>query len=278
MSKSDCISKIVVFDLDETLGYFVEFGMFWDSLKYYFEYKDKSKNKTEHLNQSHFNELLDLYPEFQRPDIFKILHYLKQKKESNECNKMMIYTNNQGPKIWAEYIKKYYDTKLKYNLFDQIIAAFKVNGQMIEICRSTHYKTHKDLIKCSKIPHNTQICFVDDTFYPEMSNDNVYYINIKPYIHSLSFEIMIDRFCESDNILISEIEIENRDQFKKFMLGMMSSFIYEVNNKTEYEISVDKILTKKILEHLKVFFGISNKKNTRRNKKYNKKTKTRKIN
>ena len=28
-----CDSKIVVFDLDETLGYFSEFGMFWDALK-----------------------------------------------------------------------------------------------------------------------------------------------------------------------------------------------------------------------------------------------------
>jgi len=30
-----CSSKIVVFDLDETLGYFVELGMFWDALKAY---------------------------------------------------------------------------------------------------------------------------------------------------------------------------------------------------------------------------------------------------
>jgi hypothetical protein len=27
--------KIVVFDLDETLGYFTEFGIFWDCLKNY---------------------------------------------------------------------------------------------------------------------------------------------------------------------------------------------------------------------------------------------------
>ena len=27
--------KIVVFDLDETLGYFTEFGIFWDSLVQY---------------------------------------------------------------------------------------------------------------------------------------------------------------------------------------------------------------------------------------------------
>ena len=30
-----CASKIVVFDLDETLGYYTELGMFWDTLKEY---------------------------------------------------------------------------------------------------------------------------------------------------------------------------------------------------------------------------------------------------
>ena len=39
----NCGSKIVVFDLDETLGYFVEFGMFWDTLKNY--YKSLNLNK-----------------------------------------------------------------------------------------------------------------------------------------------------------------------------------------------------------------------------------------
>ena len=250
MSGKECISKIVVFDLDETLGYFVEFGMFWDSLKQYL----KLKNSQYILNQSDFNELFDLYPEFQRPDILKILNYLKQKKISNECNRMMIYTNNQGPKVWAEYIKKYYELKLKYNLFDQIIAAFKVNGKTIEICRTTHLKTYKDLIKCSKIPQNTQICFLDDTFYPQMSNDNVYYINIKPYIYNLSFENIIERFCKS-NILKSQIECNQ--EFKNFIIQMMNSYIYQENvEKTEEELEIDKILTKKILEHLKSFFNL----------------------
>ena len=48
----NCSSKIVVFDLDETLGYFVEFGMFWDSLKNYYKHtlnKDKDKDKDKNL-------------------------------------------------------------------------------------------------------------------------------------------------------------------------------------------------------------------------------------
>ena len=77
--------KIVVFDLDETLGYFVEFGMFWDSLSLYL-------NKQ--LNQQSFNSLMDLYPEFLRPNIINILSYLKNKKSTKTCQKIMIYTNS----------------------------------------------------------------------------------------------------------------------------------------------------------------------------------------
>ena len=32
MTNLEKLSKIVVFDMDETLGYFVEFGIFWDAL------------------------------------------------------------------------------------------------------------------------------------------------------------------------------------------------------------------------------------------------------
>ena len=72
-----CTSKIVVFDLDETLGYFMELGMFWDALKAYI----KHKQINEPINKLLFNKVLDLYPEFLRPNILNILNYLKKKKQ-----------------------------------------------------------------------------------------------------------------------------------------------------------------------------------------------------
>lgn len=45
--------KIVVFDLDETLGYFTEFGIFCDCLNNYL--------KQNNYSGEHFNDLLDLY-------------------------------------------------------------------------------------------------------------------------------------------------------------------------------------------------------------------------
>ena len=51
--------KIVVFDLDETLGYFTQLGIFWDSIGEYLNSKGMPK-----LTQNDFNCILDLYPEF----------------------------------------------------------------------------------------------------------------------------------------------------------------------------------------------------------------------
>ena len=34
----NCYKKIVVFDLDETLGYFMELGMFWDTVTEFIKY------------------------------------------------------------------------------------------------------------------------------------------------------------------------------------------------------------------------------------------------
>ena len=103
----NCSSKIVVFDLDETLGYFVEFGMFWDSLQKYYKSQNINKKDIE-FDQKLFNKILDLYPEFTRPNIINILNYLKKKKQDQHCHKLMIYTNNQGPPEWAQNIRLYF--------------------------------------------------------------------------------------------------------------------------------------------------------------------------
>jgi hypothetical protein len=242
--------KIVVFDLDETLGYFTEFGIFWDCLKNYL----KTKNKN--LSQKIFNEILDLYPEFVRPNILDILKYLKKKKISQCCHKMMIYTNNQGPKEWAYSIISYFENKIKYKLFDQIISAFKINGKRVEICRSKHDKCHKDFIKCTKLPANAEICFIDDSYYPEMSNNNIYYINLKPYYYDLKFEEMILRFIKSE---IGKDLIKDPDEFEYFMMDEFKKYNYDIIEKHVDEYEVEEVLGKQIMEHLEEFFNIKSK-------------------
>jgi hypothetical protein len=238
--------KIVVFDLDETLGYFTQLGMFWDCLINYL----KNTNNYE-LTQTDFNQILDLYPEFLRPYIINILTYLKTKKLSKCCHQMMIYTNNQGPKQWAANIVSYFESKIHYKLFDQIIAAFKINGKQIEICRTTHDKTHGDFIKCTKVPEDAEICFIDDIYHPGMKHENVYYINLKPYDHDLEFDDIISRFLSSS---LSNDMIDNKDNFKTVVTNELKQYNYKVVVKNPAEYDVDYILGKQILSHLQLFF------------------------
>jgi hypothetical protein len=259
--------KIVVFDLDETLGYFTQYSIFWSCLEKYL-----LENNKYNLTQNDFSIILDLYPEFLRPGIMTILNYLKNKKQSNCCHKMMIYTNNTGSKTWANLILKHFEDKIKYKLFDQIIAAFKINGKQIEMCRTTHDKTHKDLIRCTKIPLNAEICYLDDVFYPEMSHKNVYYINIKPYTHDLEFDVLVDRFLKCDN---GKKLIKNIDNFKTQMMKDFKLFNFELLEKNSQEYEVDKILSKQILTHLQDFFNKTTKSGGKTKKSYgNRKTRT----
>jgi hypothetical protein len=257
--------KVVVFDLDETLGYFTQYSIFWDSLGNYLKIKNKSA-----LIQTEFDEILDLFPEYLRPNIINILTYLKTKKKSSCCHRMMIYTNNTGPREWARHIISYFEKKINYKLVDQVIAAFKINGKRIEICRTTQNKTHKDLIRCTKIPIDAEICFMDDTFFPDMAHDNIYYINIKPYYHDLSFEYMLNKFSESE---IGKKIIGNDTDFNTLMIEHIKLYKYIVIHKDEKEYEVDKVLGKHIISHLQSFFNHSTKNRTIKNRS-NKKNKT----
>lgn len=254
--------KIVVFDLDETLGYFTQYGIFWDSLVNYVKSTDKPP-----MDQILFNYILDLYPEFLRPNIINILTYLKNKKKTKCCHKMMIYTNNTGPREWAQNIIAYFEAKIRFKLVDQIIAAFKINGKQIEICRTTQNKTHNDLIRCTKIPPDAEICFMDDSFYPDMTNDKIYYINIKPYYYDLDFKEMLVRFKRSKTGM--EI-IQNDPHFDRLMMEQINLYKYVVIEKEKKEYEVDKILGKHIISHLHTFFSRSSKNKTCKNRGHKK--------
>jgi hypothetical protein len=237
--------KIVVFDLDETLGCFVEVSMFWEALKYLTD-----KNSEDDL----FN-ILDLFPEFSRPDIFGILNYLDKKKHDGACDQIMIYTNNQGPRSWARSLSEYFSLRACGNnhLFDQIIAAFKVRGRQVEMRRTSNDKSINDFFKCTQVPRNAHICFLDDTFHPLMQDEEiVYYLNLKPYYYSMPYREMAIRYY---NKYGHDIEISKRD-FVDEVHAYMSQYNYTVQHKTPDEEAVDRVVSKQIRSHLKKFFRI----------------------
>jgi hypothetical protein len=262
------IYKILVFDMDETLGHFVELSMFLDALNDFYNKK---------VENTHFFKILDLFPEFIRPNMVKILKYINNKRHRKHCNKIIIYTNNQGQKSWAERIASYFEYRVnkrnnvsveKKTLFDTIIAAYKIGGKQIEADRSTHDKTVPDLIRCSKINENTKICFLDDQYHPLMEDKNVYYINCKPYVYNLSFEEMAERYFNK----FSEMVIIEKSIFVKQIKTFMNMYKFTVVPKQLDDYNMDKFVSRDMFRHIRLF--LSNKGMKTRRKRINEKTRT----
>ena len=251
--------KIVVFDLDETLGYFTEISIFWDALEHFYE---------SNLLPDKFFEMMDVFPEVFRPDMLHILDFLRKKKSKKACYKIFIYTNNQGPKSWVTMIGDYISAKVGSKVFDFIVAAYKVRGKQIEPNRTSHEKSVIDLIKCTNIPDNVEICFIDDLYHPLMDKDNVYYINIKPYRVSMPFEEMASRYYDAvlskTSITTKAESISNKADFVKKIVAFMNQYNYMVLKKSEEEANVDKIVSKQLLANLDDFLKINKAPNTRK--------------
>lgn len=243
---------VIAFDLDETLGSFADLETLWSSIKSF------------HTNLSNidFNKLFDLYPEFLRYGILPILAFLYQKKRKGICDKIYIYTNNQCPPEWCKLIAKYFDYKLgcETELFDKIICAFKINNKIVEVGRTSHSKTYNDFIKCTILPKKTRLCFVDNTYFNEMVNDNVYYIQPKSYIHHLSSETILDRFLSSDLCRNSVIDTEQY-LFSDYLYGQFfKRGFFNNTHVTKKMLETDIVVAQKMMYYIKEFFYVANKK------------------
>ena len=106
-----------------------------------------------------------------------------------------------------------------------------------------------------------------------MSNDNIYYINIKPYAYDIKFDEMINRMLKSGILDINPIDSDG-DLCREYIKTYMKRFNYTHVDKHIDSQHIDKILSKKILNHLHIFFNkksiISPK--TKKRKVFNNKT------
>ena len=260
---------VVVFDLDETLGFFSSLGVLCSSLNIVLD--------DNRYYQKNFNKIMDLYPEFLRPGILNILKYLKTAKRTKICSKVIIYTNNQGPREWTVQIKDYLDSKIDYKLFDHIIAAFKVNGHRIEIGRTSHDKNIGDFINCTKLPMNTQVFFLDDQPHMGMEDKNVYYVNLFPYIYYLEWTDMIDRFWPAFKHELDDSF--TKEDFTSRMMDSINRYNINVETKNPDEYDAESVVSMAIMKHLKEFFSDVSNRTLRQNddnKKNNNKTRKKK--
>ena len=260
MSKTTTVTttppKVVVFDLDETLGYFCQIGTFLDCISNCSRIRSTASRMYDTRN---FFTILKIYPEIIRPKIFAVLKLLKEKKEAGILHEVLVYTNNNGGRKWVDSLVAYYNYKMKSTVIDNVIHAFKINGEIVEPKRTTHDKTMGDFLNCTQLPSNVEVCFIDDLHHPKMFSDNVLYIRVKPYVHVIPWNIMVDRFFSSSTITNNILSLSNT--------GITES-IREINTllqkcdvtdevKDKEDLDIDMIITKRVYKVLSEFLDSS---------------------
>ena len=118
-----------------------------------------------------------------------------------------------------------------------------------------------DLINCTNLPSDTEICFLDDQYHPLMKDEKVFYINVKPYVHHIPFNHMAERYYDKKQLL------DERDKFIEFITNYMSKYNFTVKRKEPDDQNIDNIISKKIMVYLEEFFKKNKKYLTRRRRK-----------
>jgi hypothetical protein len=176
--------KYIVFDLDETLGYFKQ-------IYYLFSIINKVDSSVK-ITQETFDSILDLFPEILRPNILDVLLYLKSKKEELTTY-IIIYTNNKK-QDWTSLIIKYITAKLSCpNFFDRIIGNSKQ-----ETCRESNEKTLDDLFRCLDLTSGTRICYIDNEYFKGMQSKYTYYLKLDNYVNDIPNDTLVERFTENE--------------------------------------------------------------------------------
>ena len=255
--------KVVAFDVDETLGNFSQFSYFGHTLGQYFNKPD--------IMYRYFNDLVDLYPEIIRPNMVRILDYIRKKKNAGVCSKVMIYTNNMGPDKWVAHIRRYFEDKLRAMkqsrvggglaivppLFDHTIGGFKPQNERTAAAstsasaypeRTTTHKTVNEFIRCGRLPADIEICFLDDVEHPKMVDERVYYIKLQAYHSYIPFEMFVVRFLNSalyrdvfSHFQVPSITPGTSSAAKSQILSIeMNNLLVKIAEAAEYDVKANQ--------------------------------------
>ena len=239
--------KIIIFDLDETIGFFGEIYTFFCAIKYYFSVYSNAEYKDADV----IGYLIDIFPELLRPGILNILHNLAQERITNGSSfYIYMYTSNRLHNSWANNIKNYLNNKTRYNIFHEVV----FNGTPKKH-KLVHNKSIEDFSKQSKIETNNDFCFIDNNFHPYMIKPNIHYIHLNHYICYISINELIHRTLMSTTlgkcisyktIFIKEIKTYYKNVFSKRVFNYLNSD----RKKTNEETSLEKQISVELYEHI----------------------------
>lgn len=161
------MQKCIVFDLDETIGYFTQIFIICNKFEEF--HKITIKETVIHSLFDYFNNIFT-------PGIFVLLAYIRVIKKTYTDIKVILYTNTILPSWWIKYINTYIDTKIHtYAFFDHII-------DINTTTRTSIKKTVTDLhISCNIKSKNTYILYLDNIKHPIILHKNTTFIKMSKY-------------------------------------------------------------------------------------------------
>jgi len=188
------MDKNIVFDFDETIGYFEQII---DIIRH-----TKKTSKIEVF------EFFNLFPLVFRTNIFDIFYYIVRLKKEKKIKSVILYSNNNND-VFIEYVLSYIHETLNYTLFDLTISLNQTQNKN---------KNLTDLLKYSNglLNKKSSIFFIDDKEYDHMKS-------IKYYIKCESY-----KYIYSNSHIKDKLSIDLNTSYKS---KLISQSIYTIISK-----------------------------------------------
>lgn len=209
------MDKNIVFDFDETIGYF-------EQIIEIIIHKTSKIDATKDVTKTDVFELFTLFPLVFRTNIFDIFHYIVRLKKERKIKSVILYSSNNND-TFIGYVLSFIHQKLNYTLFDTSISLNQTH---------TKNKNLSDLLKYSNglLTKKSSIFFIDDKEHNEMKC-------IKYYIK-----------CESYKYVYSNKTIE-----EKLNINENIDTISKINEKNKITQSVYSAISKEIISKIRLF-------------------------
>lgn len=196
--------KIIIFDLDHTLGFF--------------EQLIHMMNHCRHT----CHELLCMFPEMFRPLLLDFFKTLVLYKKTGKIKSVILYSNNNNG-LFVNMIMDYIHDFLEYTLFDYVIT-------LEHPLRKSKQKDYHELLLMTRdtIHESSMLCFIDDKIHPLMNIKNVCYIKCEGYNHVVKHSVVIGRLQKEIPIYPIKkrsLNINNQCHISRLLIQRIRVFI-----------------------------------------------------